>query len=382
MPHISVIVPVYNAEKTLSECLQALLVQTVPPLELEIIAVDDGSQDSSREILRRFQKLGVRVLYSEHRGAASARNSGLLLARGEIVLFTDSDCIPEPDWALRMVIGLLVAVREGAINNIRIAGAKGTYTSQQKEIVARFAQLEYQERYRRLAREPYLEFVDTYAAAYFREVLVQSSGFNPNFPGAVVEDAELAWRLAEQGYRMVFVPEARVRHYHVNTPGAYFRRKFRIGFWRVAVYRLHPDRLTNDSHTSDTSKIQMLLLVAGLGTKLGGISTGLIGLEKISKWFSLSGSAIAGLFILSGLPFALRNLKQDPVAAIFSLPLLALKALALVTGAAYGFYSIYIKPHPAGFNKPLPDIRSTNPEKGYVGEVYPTGLAFRNNGHF
>ena len=91
MTKVSVIIPVYNAEKYLGKCLESLLSQTLQ--EMEIICVDDGSSDSSPEILKKFQERDgrVRILTQENQYAGVARNNGMREARGEYLLFLDAD---------------------------------------------------------------------------------------------------------------------------------------------------------------------------------------------------------------------------------------------------------------------------------------------------
>ena len=93
MPKVSVIIPVYNVERYLGECLDSILGQTLK--DIEVICVDDGSEDSSREILLSYASRDRRLRVADHegKGAAAARNQGLDLASGEYVLFCDSD-----DW--------------------------------------------------------------------------------------------------------------------------------------------------------------------------------------------------------------------------------------------------------------------------------------------
>ena len=93
MPKISIIVPVYNTEQYLNKCLDSLINQTL--LDIEIITVNDGSTDNSIQILKDYKEKDDRiiVLDLDHQGPSGARNSGLKLAKGEFVMFVDSD-----DW--------------------------------------------------------------------------------------------------------------------------------------------------------------------------------------------------------------------------------------------------------------------------------------------
>lgn len=89
---ISVIIPVYNTEKYLAECLKSLLEQTLEGVE--IICVDDGSTDGSADILAKFASRGVKIITQKNSGQSAARNNGLKAAKGEYIAFLDSD-----DWA-------------------------------------------------------------------------------------------------------------------------------------------------------------------------------------------------------------------------------------------------------------------------------------------
>ncbi len=90
-PLLSVIVPVYNAEKYLRRCIESILNQTLS--DLELILVDDGSPDNSGSICDEYAKKDdrVKVIHKENGGAASARNAGLDLAEGKYIGFCDSD---------------------------------------------------------------------------------------------------------------------------------------------------------------------------------------------------------------------------------------------------------------------------------------------------
>lgn len=93
---ISVIIPVYNSEKTLNRCLESICGQSY--FNLEIICVNDGSTDSSSDIIREWQKKDNRIicLYQENRGVAAARNLGLSSFRGQYFAFVDADDMLEP----------------------------------------------------------------------------------------------------------------------------------------------------------------------------------------------------------------------------------------------------------------------------------------------
>lgn len=100
---ISIIVPVYNAAKTLPRCVQSLTGQTYR--NLEILLVNDGSKDDSLAVCRNLaeQDDRIRVIDKANGGVSSARNAGLDAAVGKFVMFCDSDDWVEPDWCAAMV---------------------------------------------------------------------------------------------------------------------------------------------------------------------------------------------------------------------------------------------------------------------------------------
>lgn len=96
LPTVSVIVPAYNVEKYIGECVESLLAQTHP--EFEIIVVDDGSTDATASELGRYERCGsVKVISQKNQGVSAARNEALAAARGEFVAFIDSDDVVHPE---------------------------------------------------------------------------------------------------------------------------------------------------------------------------------------------------------------------------------------------------------------------------------------------
>ena len=92
---ISVVIPTYNEEENIAQCLVSLRHQTVPRSEYEIIVVDGGSKDATCEIAKKYADM---VIVQTSRKVGGARNDGFLAARGDIVATTDADCIIPPTW--------------------------------------------------------------------------------------------------------------------------------------------------------------------------------------------------------------------------------------------------------------------------------------------
>ncbi len=330
---ISIVVPAYQAEGVIADCVHALAHQTVARDVYEILIVDDGSTDETVAVARAAG--ADRVLTLKHQGPAGARNAGVEAARGEIVLFTDADCVPAHDWIEKMT-----APFEDPV----VDGVKGVYRTRQRSLVARFVQLEYEDKYDKMRDLPRIDFVDTYAAAYRRAVFDQQRGFDPAFPRASGEDIELSYRLSQLGYTLVFAPDAAVYHRHPATVRQYLRRKYYVGFWRVRMYRLHPDKMIDDSHTPQLLKVQialMALLLLSLALAL-----------LLPRLWPMGGALLAAL-LLTTLPFEIKAIRRDPGAAWTAPWLLLLRALVLGLGFAAGLiWAILPLPRPTLAGEP------------------------------
>ncbi len=132
MISVSVIVPTYNEEENIESCLKALCNQTIDRKEYEIIVVDGGSKDRTRELAKKYAD---KVIIQKSKKVGGARNDGILLAKGKIVATTDADCIVPAKW-LEMVMndfrnndilqlyGLIYPKeKEGMKNKIYLMGA-------------------------------------------------------------------------------------------------------------------------------------------------------------------------------------------------------------------------------------------------------------------
>jgi GT2 family glycosyltransferase len=331
----SIIIPTFNGSSRIGNCLDALVQQTAGR-NVEILVVDDGSTDNIADVVRSYSS--VRLITQANAGPASARNRGAMEAKGTILLFTDDDCVPMPDW--------LESILE-PFKDVDVVGAKGVYRTHQKSLAARFVQIEYEDKYRLMAGLSSIDFIDTYSAAFRRDRFLEMAGYDTSFPVACAEDVELSYRMSARGWKMKFVPAAIVYHTHPDTFSRYLKKKYKFAFWRVLAVRKNPSKGVKDSHTPQIMKFQLLFAPALVFAVVFDLT--------MRPRVPVSALVLAG-FLLTTLPFALRAIRKDPIVGILSPVLLAARACAQVLGVGAGL--IYARRRPvieAANSKPTPD---------------------------
>ena len=357
---ISVVVPAYNAEDTIGPCIHALRNQQFEQ-PYEIIVVDDGSTAKTPEIAR---DAGATVISIVNSRPAAARNTGIRVAKGDTICFTDADCVSYPDW-LREITAPL--------EDTTVVACKGIYSSRQTQLIARFVQLEYEDKYDLMRGAETIDFIDTYSAAYRREILVAEGGFDEQY--AFQEDQELSFRLAERGHRMVFQPTAVVEHRHPSTLIAYIRKKYLIGYWKSQIVRRFPNRLVRDSHTPQIMKVQMalaILLLAASTWFIVGALLSIMGRRPLGTILYGPLLVLASIFVATALPFVRKAWSKDTSVALASPLLLFARALSL----GFGYIAGVISPRDHETN-PSRSIKTSYPTKrvlDVIGSV--VGLIF------
>ncbi|HQE57209.1 MAG TPA: glycosyltransferase [Candidatus Fermentibacter daniensis] len=309
MTAASVVVPAHRHGPRLVACLEALRAQEVQG-DLTVILALDGDV----AIPAGTAALADLVVHGPAKGPAAARNRGWRASAGGHVLFTDSDCVPAPGWAQRIVS----ALDAGA------DGVKGAYSSGGGRIVQRLQQVEFEERYASLEPGGTVDMIDTYSCGFRRSALEACNGFDESFPAADHEDVDLSYRMAAGGMRLVFEPEARVEHEHRATMAGYMRLKYSRGRWRARIIELHPSRSMSDRYVPWSLKAQMILCAA-LPAALAGA---LLHPAIPAAW--------AAAFLASCIPILSTALRTDPgVAPLVPLLVLA-RGFALSTGLVSG----------------------------------------------
>ncbi len=309
MADAAVVIPFRGDSSVLNCVLQALNRQTIRR-NLEIILSIDGLEGPEEEIA----SLADKVVKGPAGGPAMTRNRGWRSSKAEFILFTDADCVPDARWAERMLAPL----------RGEYEASKGVYSEGGTKLIQRLAQIEFQERYRIMARRDTVLLADTYSAGFRRSCLERLDGFDETFPLPDHEDVDLSWRLTGSGGRIAFVPDARVRHTHRSTWKSYFRMKMSRGKWRIILVKNFPSMIISDGYTPQMLKFQMLLAPVILA------SVFLLFLSPLLM------AVLMVLFLASCISLISVSIAFDPVTAA-AVPVFCFwRALALDAGALLG----------------------------------------------
>lgn len=224
MPHVTVVVPTYNRPQLLARLLAALEEQKVE-VDFEVIVVDNASNTDTADVLDAVQASTsldlIRLRIGSNRGPAPARNAGWRQARGEIVAFTDDDCIPDPGW---LATGIAYFERDATLGVLQ-----GKTLADPAVPVRRWAATQRIEQ-----PTPYFEACNIF---YRRDVLEATGGFAEGF-GYYCEDTALGWAVVFAGWNRGFADDALV-HHDVSYPGLawFLRRGFMYGNFAAIVRR-------------------------------------------------------------------------------------------------------------------------------------------------
>jgi cellulose synthase/poly-beta-1,6-N-acetylglucosamine synthase-like glycosyltransferase len=246
---ISIVIPVYNAQRGIADVVNACSKQEAPGNTIEVIAVDDGSTDSTAQ---RMKQLPARYIYQENAGPAKARNTGWKASAGEVVCFTDADCIPQNDWVKNLIDGF---------DSEEVGAVAGSYNIANPGKL--FPQCIHEEiKIRHKQFKQYIRAFGSYNVAIKRHVLEEVGGYDEYYRSASGEDNDLSYKILRAGYKIRFQQSALVAHYHPEHFWKYLKDQYRHGYWRAKLYRDFPDMVRGDDYTTfkDIAEIPLALM--------------------------------------------------------------------------------------------------------------------------
>ena len=232
----SVVIPTRDRAASLARCLAALESQTSTGT-LEILVVDDGSQNLPQVVEAVGRSQRARLVRGEGKGPAAARNRGAREARGQTLLFVDDDCEPSPDWA-HILLGALATGADAAAGRT-VNARPGDRLAEASQTIANYLH----DWSKRDGREIFAASNNLACTSHaFRQV-----HFDEGFPVAGGEDRDWCSRLAEAGFELVPVHSAVVAHRQELTFGRFLRQQFNYGRGaylfrrrRASAWRLAP----------------------------------------------------------------------------------------------------------------------------------------------
>jgi len=227
-PLISVIVPVFNNADGIVLLLRALESQSYDNENYEVIIVDNGSQDGTFEVASLFSdnsETTIKVVKELTVGAYAARNKGVSEASGEILAFTDSDCIPTPTWIEKGAAVLANSTAAGAAGGVEFTflGAKAN-------------PYEYVDSANKLAQETYVTKMGFAATANFfvrKTAVDELGGFDSSLRSG--GDYEFGQRLTASGRELIFAGDAVVEHPARSTFREIIKKNLRVAGGQYAL---------------------------------------------------------------------------------------------------------------------------------------------------
>ena len=228
-PRVSVVVCAYNAERTMEACLASL--EVLNYANYEVIVVNDGSTDRTLEIAERFPY--CRIISQSNKGLSVARNVGAEAATGEIVAYTDSDCVADPDWLTYLVSTM---ERRGLV-----ACGGPNFPPPEDSLVPSAVAVSPGGPTHVLLTDDTAEHIAGCNMAFRRDALLALGGFDPLYRAAG-DDVDMCWRFQDAGHTIGFSPAATVWHFRRNTVRAYIGQQRGYGKAEALVYAKHPFR--------------------------------------------------------------------------------------------------------------------------------------------
>ncbi len=238
VPFISIIISVYNEEKTLRQCLDSLLVLEYP--DYEVIMVNDASKDNTLAILNEYQKRSKKikaVTYTVNKGVPGARNEGMKAAKGDIFVFTDADATFPKEWPTKLIKPFTTNPKVGATGGRDIAPPNQplvhrcidyTLTSFIGTAGLRGAKV-------RLAN-----YAVTGCNFAVKREVVQKVGMHDEMIRWRGEEKEWCQRIREAGYEIQFVQEAYILHYRRISLKSFWTQTYKSGKARFDILKAAP----------------------------------------------------------------------------------------------------------------------------------------------
>ena len=280
-PRISVVLCSFNGERTIRDTCEGLAKLEYP--DFEVIVVDDGSTDATAEIARDYR---FRVISTKNHGLASARNTGLQAATGEIVAYIDDDAYPDRDW-LRYLAHTFMSTGYAGVGGPNVAPPGDGLIA---DCVANAPGGPVHV----LLTDSEAEHIPGCNMAFRREALEDIGGFDSQFRTAG-DDVDVCWRLRERGWRIGFSPSAMVWHHRAKFRRGYWKQQAGYGKAEALLERKWPDRYNTAGHITWTGRLYGQGVPRSLGWSRGRVYQGIWGSAPFQSIYRPAPNALASL---------------------------------------------------------------------------------------
>ena len=317
---ITCVVPAYNAARTLARCLQS-----IADLGNQVdrcLVVDDGSTDQTADIAAAA---GCDLIRISNSGAAAARNIGWRAAETELVWFLDADCAARPGCVTPLL---------AALDDARIAGVGGSFDNAHPDSL--LACIFHEEvAVRHLRMPPRVNHLATGHVVYRHAVLAEVGGFDEDARWA--HDVELSYRIVAAGYHLAMATESRVTHDHPTRLLPYLKKQAKQGYYRMRLYRLHPERATGDSYVGKLDILRPLL--AALSAALAVAATVAIA-SGSGLIVTIAFVAVTAAMVACSVPMTVAIIRQTGLTVgLSALGVFTLRAYFRAAGMVAGFFT-------------------------------------------
>ncbi|MBW8010900.1 MAG: glycosyltransferase family 2 protein [Chloroflexi bacterium] len=328
MTSVSIIIPCYNEQKTISQVLRAIYAQTYPRQKLEVVIADGMSTDNTLEEIAAFQHahsdLRIQVIENQRKTIPAGLNRALEGANGEVILRMDAHAEPEPDYVSRSVDGLDRGLGEnvGGVWEI-LPGGEGWLASAIASAASHPVGIgDAKYRFTTKAQE-----VQTVPFGAFRRELIDEIGdFNEDL--LANEDYEFNFRIRQAGGKIWLDPAIKAKYFARPTLKELAKQYWRYGFWKLNMLRENPGsiRWRQIFPPAFVSGIMLLILFSFLIP----ITYWILGFVVVSYTLTLLGV---------GLQLAI---KKRSLSLIFGVPL-AIATIHISWGSAF-LWSFFLNP--------------------------------------
>jgi glycosyltransferase involved in cell wall biosynthesis len=236
-PVYSIIVPTYRRREPLARCLEAIKAIDFPRDRFELLVVDDGSPAPPADIIASLGGcIQARLVCAPHAGPATARNTGARLASGDYVVFTDDDCLPQPQWL--SAIDRCVAAND---RPVAIGGRVINVLDDDMYAAASQGIVDFLYEYYGEHPAPW-RFFTSNNLALPRAEFMEIGGFDEGFKRVAAEDRDLCERWCAAGFDLHYAADAVVGHAHTLGFASFNRQHFVYGRGAVDLHRSRAKR--------------------------------------------------------------------------------------------------------------------------------------------